>query len=455
MRLFTKFFLSVTVLITAITLGIVYVVLSRERQLIVEEAQAKGRSLAKLMAVSSAGPILQNEYSALRAYTEAITPDHDIVYVLVADPQGVIKMHSDVSLIGEKFAGPAFRRDTYEIVEPVMASGIEIGLIRIGISTRKMQQEIAKSRNRILFMGGIAILVGMAGSYAMGRTISRPVQDLVQSTKAISSGDWKIQLKAASRDEVGLLTEAFHDMAAALRRNVQEMVRNEKLVTLGKMAAGVAHEVKNPLEAIKGSAEYLRGKYPDDPTIVKFTTIIKDEIDDVARFLDEYLQFARPAKPRFASRDLNSLLLETLGFLEKLIEQKRLGVETRLDPSLPWVLADALQIKQVFLNVLLNAVEASEPGGRLALSTRLRKGDGDSADPFARFDHVVIEIADAGKGISPEHLAKLFEPFFSTKETGSGLGLSICQGIVERHKGRIEIESELGRGALVRILLPT
>ncbi|MEW6267332.1 MAG: ATP-binding protein [Thermodesulfobacteriota bacterium] len=467
MNLFAKLFLSVTTLITLIMLGVVYSVLTREQELIVGEMREKGHSIAKLMAVSSVNLLLKNDYSTMKRYTEAIIMDKDIKYVIIMDPTGLVKMHTNLDLIGEFLSDDLavnslirqdgiqkYRmgagEDVYDITEPIIASDksdLKLGIVRIGISTRKMYSEIAKSRNRILFMGLIAILVGMLGSLIMGRTISRPIKKLVRSAQAISQGNLEVSLKVTSKDEVGLLTEAFRDMAEALKRNIQEMVKSEKLVTVGKMAAGLAHEVKNPLEAIKGSAEYLGKKYADDKTIGKFTAIIKEEIDEVVEFLDEYLQYAKPSKPSFSLKDVNVILEETLYLLDKLVARKQIGVNRRMDPDLPLVLADSLQMKQVFLNIILNAIESMSSGGTLSIQTFRQK-------PEDRSDQVVIAISDTGKGIPPEYLGRIFDPFYTSKEKGSGLGLSISQGIIESHRGRISVESEPGKGSVFRIALP-
>jgi len=266
MNLPSRLFISVTALITLIMLGVVFSVLTREREIIEEEVRKKGHTIAKLLAMSSINFLLTNDYSTMKRFTETIATDEDIKYVMVLDPSGLVKMHTDVDMIGEFLTDQLSinslastenihqgyrtgeKEALYDISEPIIASDKIMGVVRIGISTKKMNLEIAKARNQILFMGVLTVLVGMVGSLLLGRSISRPIKNLVKSARAISQGDLDVKLEVTSKDEVGVLTAAFRDMAEALKRNIDALIRAEQLMTMGKMAAGLAHEIKNPLE---------------------------------------------------------------------------------------------------------------------------------------------------------------------------------------------------------------
>ena len=472
MKLFTRLFLSVTILVLLIMLGVVYTVLTREREIFEEEARKKGETIAKLLAMSSINFLLTNDYSTMKRFTETITMDEDITYVMILDPSGLVKMHSNVGLIGESIddlsapvsagggndIGGRYRllgsEEVYDISEPIITADRELGRVRLGISTKKMQQEIVKSRNQILFMGVLAVLAGMVGSMLVGKSVSRPINRLMHSAKAISRGDLEVELEVTSSDEIGVLTAAFRDMAEALKRNINELIRAEQLMIMGKMAAGLAHEIKNPLEAIKGSAAYLEGKYSGDITIAKFTRIIKEEIQAVVELIDEHLRYARPAKPRFALRDINEVILEALQLAENLLDQNRIRLHKELAAGLPAVYADSGQIKQVVMNLVLNAAEAMPTGGDLSIRTAWA-GDGSAGHGTSHASEgVEIQIADSGKGMTDEQLKRIFDPFFTTKEKGSGLGLSISARIVETHRGNIRVESREGAGSVFRIFLP-
>lgn len=472
MNLPTRLFISVTALITLIMLGVVFSVLTREQEIIQEELRKKGQTIAKLLAMSSINFLLTNDYSTMKRFTETIATDEDVRHVIILDPSGLVKMHNDVEMIGEfltdqltldslvstEDSHQQYRKgekeDLYDISVPIIASDKILGTVRIGISTRKMNQEIAKSRNRILVMGLLTVLVGMIGSLLLGKSISRPIKKLVKSAKAISRGELDVTLEVTSKDEVGILTAAFRDMAEALKRNINGLIRAEQLMTMGKMAAGLAHEIKNPLEAIKGSAVYLEGKYANDKTVTKFTGIIKDEIHSVVELIDDYLLYARPATPRFASKDVNAVIEETVKLVENLIAQHHITLHKAFEPDLPFVLADAIQMKQVFMNLILNAIEAMSAGGTLFIRTCLNKSAIPGHDGTLISPGIAIEFADTGKGIRNADLEKIFDPFYTTKEKGSGLGLSISQGIIERHHGRFFVESMEGTGSVFRIVLP-
>lgn len=473
MNLSAKFIISVTTLITLIMIGVIFSIMTREKAIIVQEMQKRGYTIAEVLAMSSINSFLNHDYSTMKRYIDTIAKDEDVQYVMILNLSGVVKMHNNPDMLGKVLNDPLTinslktkdpinqlyrlnsKEDVYDIAAPIRTEEKRLGIVRIGISTKKMYSEIAKSRNRIIFMGIVALLAGITGSIIMARTISKPIKKLVKSAKAISQGNLDLKLDVTSRDEVGILTEAFRNMAEKLSRHINELIRTERLAVMGKIGANIAHEVKNPLDAIKGSAEYLQKKYHEDKTITKFTTIIKDEISEVVQFLDEYLQLARPAPPQFAQTDMNRVIGETLELAEKLIEQRRISVHKRLGRELPLLVADSIQIKQVFMNIILNAIEAMPSGGDLTISTfKEIHPEEDLGKRDLAGEKIVVEFSDTGEGIPRENIEKIFDPFYTTKEEGSGLGLSISLSIIEKHKGKIVVTSKEGKGSVFRIILP-
>ncbi|MBV9577975.1 MAG: hypothetical protein JO057_05225 [Chloroflexi bacterium] len=234
------------------------------------------------------------------------------------------------------------------------------------------------------------------------------------------------------------------------RRIEQILFDSEKLAATGRLAASIAHEINNPLEAIKNALYLLTNKTsPDDPN-AKFLQIATRETDRVARILRQMLGFYRP--PKMEPTDINRLIEDTESLIEKHLRQSRIALEMDLDPTLPPVIASADQIKQVLLNLMLNAQQSMPDGGTLYVSTRVAHG----ADPeFLMSDSIHIQIRDTGGGIPEEHLPHIFEPFFSTKaEKGTGLGLWVSQGIVQAHGGSIKLRSRPGRGTTFSVTLP-
>ncbi len=237
----------------------------------------------------------------------------------------------------------------------------------------------------------------------------------------------------------------FHGTQASLaeenERLRQELTRSEKLKAVATLAAGMAHEIKNPLASIKTFAEYLPQKYDDPAYREKFARIMSQEVDKMNALVQRLLEFARPTEPRLQPVRLSHLLKETLDFLHGTLLQKQIQVETSLVES-DEVLADTGQLKQVFLNLLLNSVEAIEPPGRITVSSAQKNG------------HLDVMVTDTGRGIAHKDLQHVFDPFFTTKTGGTGLGLSVVHSIIREHGGRVTIHSELGRGTKVQVRLP-
>jgi nitrogen-specific signal transduction histidine kinase len=234
------------------------------------------------------------------------------------------------------------------------------------------------------------------------------------------------------------------------RRIEQILFDSEKLAATGRLAASIAHEINNPLEAIKNALYLLANKIsPDDPN-AKFLQIATKETDRVSRILRQMLGFYRP--PKMEPTDINRLIEESESLIEKHLRQHRVKIENELDPRLPPVVASPDQIKQVLLNLMLNGLQAMPDGGTIYVSTRVSHG----ADPeFLMSDSIHIQIRDTGKGIAEEHLPHIFEPFFSTKdEKGTGLGLWVSKGIVQAHGGSIKLRSREGRGTTFSVALP-
>ncbi|MFZ5624381.1 MAG: two-component system sensor histidine kinase NtrB [Gemmatimonadota bacterium] len=235
-------------------------------------------------------------------------------------------------------------------------------------------------------------------------------------------------------------------------RSIQaRILQSEKLAAIGQLAAGVMHEINNPLATIGACVAAISGRLSPadlegDKALGEYLGIIEKEVERCSRIVDGLLDFSRPKGITRAPTDLNQVLEDTLFLLKHHERFKRVTVERHLDPDLPPILANAEQLVQVFMAIMLNGVDAMDGGGRLTVITR--RGH--------RPDEVVAEVRDTGVGISRADLTKIFEPFFTTKPPGrgTGLGLSICYGIIEQHGGRIEADSQPGLGSVFRVTLP-
>ena len=301
--------------------------------------------------------------------------------------------------------------------------------------------------------------------------IIRPLQRMVRATQEIANGDLSHKVDVRSGDEIGTLADSFNQMTDHLRKandsliewgttlekKVEErtkelveiqahLVQSEKLASIGKLAAGIAHEINNPLggillysHLILEDTEKNHPHYENLKKIVKETTRCKDIVKGL-------LEFARPKEPEMGMVDMNELLNKSLTLMERQALFQNIDIRKSYKPGLPKIFADGAQLQQVFINIILNAAEAMNGNGALTLKTSVDTGR----------DMISIEFTDTGHGIREEDKKRLFEPFFSTKEVGkgTGLGLAISYGIVQKHRGVIEVQSEAGHGATFTVKLP-
>lgn len=244
--------------------------------------------------------------------------------------------------------------------------------------------------------------------------------------------------------EIGKIIH-FRDLTE-IKEMQEELLRMDRLVSLGEIAMGIAHEIRNPLAGIRITAQALEEEVAHNPLWREYVGRIISEIDRLNGLLKSFFSFAKPQQPQLAPCELPRLVEEVLFLLRKDLENRGICVEHTHVAGLPQVQVDQGQIKQVLFNLFMNAMQAMEPGGILRIHTEQVSAGGRK--------EVVLSVSDTGRGISPEHQSRIFDPFFTTKAKGLGLGLSITYRIIQRHKGRIRVQSELGRGTTFFVHLP-
>ena len=346
----------------------------------------------------------------------------------------------DLTLLGgnpERLRPPRERLWRQEEMIRKHLSNLAVELkLRSEQASLRLEREEDRAVWAMLLLAVIAIGVGVAVMWIATRTL-RPLRTLAERAKEIARGDYKQRVDAASPDEIGALGREFNAMAAALDEREQRLIRSERLAAVGKIAAQITHEVRNPLSSIGLNAEMLEEETSGEAR--KLARAIVKEVDRLTEITEEYLRFARLPRPKLEREDLGEILSSLVAFMRQELDGRGVTVESRVEPSLPPVAADEHQLRQALLNLLRNAVEAMRDGGRLTLAAaRVADDDG------GRF--VELTIADTGDGIAADHLPKIFDPFFSTKEGGTGLGLALTQQIIVEHGGKIEVRSERGRG---------
>ncbi len=228
-----------------------------------------------------------------------------------------------------------------------------------------------------------------------------------------------------------------------IRSLEKEVQRSERLASLGRMAAGIAHEIRNPLSSIKGFAQYFRNKFPPDSEDRNYATVMADEVDRLNRVIQDLLNFARPQEPNLKPVDLPPLIRHALRLIRSDIRDKDIRVTEDIPADTDFTIAgDNDMLTQVFLNLFLNAIDAMQNGGRLRIALRKNQQD------------IEVQISDDGEGIPRENLSRIFDPFFTSKKGGTGLGLAIVYRIVESHRGEIKVNSEPGKGSTFVLRFP-
>lgn len=233
----------------------------------------------------------------------------------------------------------------------------------------------------------------------------------------------------------------------------EDLKRADRLALMGTLAAGLAHEIRNPLGGIKGAAQLLRRSAESNPSVHEFTDIMIREVDRVDQLIEQLLDLSRPAELTLEPLNIHEILNDVL-LLERQSEAgKQCPVRKRFDPSLPPILGDRAQLTQVFLNLVKNAFQAMQPSGTLTVTTRLETDFHIRAKGAGRNRLIWIDLADSGAGIADEDLPQIFSPFFTTKNSGTGLGLATCYRIIKEHGGLIRVESTKGIGTTFKVSL--
>ena len=316
------------------------------------------------------------------------------------------------------------------------------------IPTGEFMKEARAIQKRALQVVALTLGFAVLGLSVLSYFILRPVRNLVAATQKIAAGDLNQEIPVHSGDELGDLTRSFNRMVKNLAQTQNELVRSEKLISLGRLSAGMAHEIRNPLNAIKGAVVYIQRRRPDDPLVQEYTHLVSEEIDRLNSFVTDFLYFAKQAKPKPAPVDLNQLILSVQQLFSEQAQKHNIHFSNRLSEGLPPIMLDRHQIEQVMVNLVINAMDALPEGGKMTFSTFLLQNvDGHP-------NRVRVELRDNGIGIPESHLQAIFDPFFSTKESGTGIGLPLSLGIIESHGGTLTVRPREQSGTLATFELP-
>ena len=462
-------------------------------------------------------------YTKERKFHDLIIADQDLKIVASIRPERLDRPFSD-DLLAQSIRSGQFKTQVEKsggllsahykklvLYSPLWFRGRIAGGIQMEIPIGDVMRHLLDSQKMILISILLdAIVLIIFGSFLLSRVLVTPLKELVHLTQKISEGDFSQKIEVHSKNEIGQLISSFNRMIDRLKENQQslddhlkslesanrqlkqaqeELIRTEKLASIGRFAAGVAHEVGNPLGAILGYTSILQRGGIEREEEKDYLNRIEKEIERINRIVRELLDFSRPSKFETREVNVNKVAENALSLLSYQKNFKNIQTQLNLQPNLPLIKGDESQLSQVFVNIILNGIDAMPGGGTLEIQSEeylvedsfpiryrpyppRRRGDPmesdylhlRKADPisvlltkFSEGDRLVrIRISDTGVGIKKEDLERIFDPFFTTKspDKGTGLGLSISLRIVESMGGEVRVESEIGRGSNFELYFP-
>ena len=332
-----------------------------------------------------------------------------------------------------------------------------IGVLNVNYSLAETKRRMFEVTQLFIFSTIATIsFLSLSIAFVMFRLVRSPLNRMMDKMAKVEEGDLSVRMTHYTKDEMGRLAHSFNSMIERLDHTKKEldtyhfhqMERADRLASIGEMAAGIAHEIKNPLTGIASAITIINDDYPSSDPRKEILGEVLEQVKRLDKAVNDLLFFGRPAQPEPTCTDLNATLRKTLLFASQHRGSKGGGIEKMLDlqEDLPLVYVDPKQMQQVFLNLILNAIQAMQTGGVLTIGTREMEING--------VQWVRVTIADTGPGIPEQILGKIFTPFFTTKAQGTGLGLAICHKLVEQQGGIIRVESEDGKGTVFYIDLP-
>jgi len=452
--------LSVIVLTSSIALYTMINILDRE---LID----KGIIIATDLSVQSIEPIIHEDTWELHRSIKTIvtsTQKSFLKYIAVLDREGRILAHSDPGTyrVGDFLRNSpndekAYRvKDTtiqviplnteenlYDISVPSYVNGNKIGVVRVGMTDREMKKNLAVIMRNIFLLAFFLSVVSIAFGIFLAHRITSPLKKMTENIIKISKGQLKdvMPVETVEKDEVGQMVEIFNEMAKNLKtqKEMDEyLARREKLAMIGELAANIAHEVKNPLTGIKLGIDTLWRLGVKEEILER----LDKEIVRLNKVASRLLSFAQLQPLALQKTDIKHIVEEAMYFVSKVAEKRGIKMHCRVAEQDILVDVDADQVQQALLNIILNSIHATENGDDICISIQ-REGA-----------WTKVVVSDTGKGILPDDLPRIFEPFYTNKPLSTGLGLAIAHKIITEHRGDIKVDSVEGEGTTVTITLP-
>ncbi|OGP66016.1 MAG: hypothetical protein A3K22_02765 [Deltaproteobacteria bacterium RBG_16_42_7] len=453
--------ISIAVIIAATATAVGWLILSDEKKTLELELRSKGSYLAELISRQITEPLLYEERYEIFSLLQASMKGEEslVVYAEVYDKDGekVVSTYKDgispeklpsILVPGTTNIKEDSKAQLYHIGIPISVENLgTIGYLKLGITKKHLYIILQNIKKKIFLISAGVIFIGTMMGLWMARKILRPILILNKGVKKIGDGEVGVEVPIVGVGEIKELALSFNRMSIKLKELIdaikaaqENLVRTEKLYAIGEFSAGVAHEIKNPLTSIKMLMQTI--KHKKHPLSAKDFGIIEGEVNRIDNIVKEFLAFARPEKIEKTGVNINGVLEEVITVTRPQIERTQIHLVEKLSPSLPLINGSHDALKQAFLNLVLNAVQAMDGGGTLNIGTAADNGT------------LSVVIKDTGVGIPKKYLKKVFDPFFTTKEEGTGMGLALTYNIINDHSGKIEIDSTPGMGTTVKVQLP-
>jgi len=474
--LYTRFMVAITFILIFLVGSILFVIERREVRTIFEESKNRGILTARYIVNLNLESLKYWDAGGIKSNIEREIDD-SLIYIVIYDKfrnpyvfSDLIRDNEDIKRcrLPEKVSpemSAAGRRDfrrpdgkTVPIIEIEVPAFLEgspdyWGSVKIGLSLEENRKEIRQTRLMLILIGCGGFLLGLVGAGALAKRITGPLQKLVDGTVRISKGDFTQTISAGSRDEIGDLARSFNEMTRDLletRRRVEDanrkLIQAEKLASIGRISASIAHEIRNPLTSVKLNIQKLMQNEHLDEEDKEHLSISQEGIGQIEKFIKELLNFTRVSDLNPERFSVVQIMEETLKMMRNSFLEKTILLEKRFAADLPAVVVDGDKMRQVFLNILRNAVEAVEEGGKIGLALSRIKENG--------VPRIRVRISDDGCGIPEKDWENIFEPFYTTKPSGFGLGLSNARKIVEQHRGSLRVTKTKGKGTTFEVRIP-
>jgi len=471
-----KFFLYSNTLIVVTMTFVTLLAVAHERRSRLEAIERRGRSICEAMALPITDSLMYEDLALLlepglitHYIQEMQARNRDLLrYVVVTDERGKVTHSTDWNMLGKTFrrgipddglgaepvveilATPDEVR-TLEVRTPLNISTRSWGSLVVGFSLDPIEEQVSAIARRAALMALVLMIGNSLLTAIYVETLIRPILALNSTIKRAARGDLTVRTRARAGAEVGELADAFNrmmeEMEDARDRDLlrqAQLVHTEKMAAIGTLAAGVAHEVNNPLAGILACVENIRADRGDPRTVERYLDVIHDGLRRIEHTVANLLDFSRRRTMELAPTSINHRLRHVVELADYQLRQSCIDVHYELDAEDPCVMADPFQVDQLFLNLVLNAQQSMPEGGRLSLRT------------FQKDGQVVAEVCDTGVGIPEEMRERIFDPFFTTRAVGdgTGLGLTVSDSIVSSHGGSLQVQSTPDEGSTFRVSFP-